>query len=223
MSCYSDEGRATQMKWTMESIKRCSELAIKFCDGEDRKEQLKKLSDLMGTCCFLDNKHGIAKASILNVQKILEENSGSGAGNSEGTDGHNPNVRELFNEEMEKRSSRAPNPKKHEKYINFIKNTELLMKAEVSGDDELTLVDAETLTVDPITKQRMTDPVRIKQCGHTFEKRSIMSLLKKRPHIRCPLPGCVQKSIRATDLEEHHELKLQLDHALKASGTDRIQ
>lgn len=40
---------------------------------------------------------------------------------------------------------------------------------------------------------------------------------------RCPLPGCLQKSIRATDLEEHHELKLQLDQALKASGTDRIQ
>jgi hypothetical protein len=39
---------------------------------------------------------------------------------------------------------------------------------------------------------------------------------------RCPLPGCLQKSIRATDLEEHCALKLQLDQALKASGTDTI-
>lgn len=211
------------MKWAMESVKKCSELAIEFCDGKDRKEQLKKVDNLMNTCCILDNKHGIAKAALFNVKKILEGNEDSEAGNNEETDGHNPNVRELFNEEMKKRSARAPNPKKHEKYIDFKKNTEQLMQAEVSGDDELAIVDAETLTVDPITKQRMTDPVCIKQCGHTFEKSSIMSLLKNRHHIRCPLPGCLQKSIRATDLEEHRELKLQLDQALKASGTDRIQ
>jgi hypothetical protein len=65
--------------------------------GEGRKEQLKKLGDLMDTCCFLDNKHGLAKAALFNVQKILEGNSGSGAGNNEGTDGHNPNVREVSN------------------------------------------------------------------------------------------------------------------------------
>jgi hypothetical protein len=31
---------------------------------------------------------------------------------------------------MEKRSARAPNPKKHEKYVDFKKNTELLMKGK---------------------------------------------------------------------------------------------
>jgi hypothetical protein len=55
---------------------------------------------------------------------------------------------------------------------------------EVHGDDELAIVDADVLTVDPITKQTMTDPVRIKQCGHTFERKSIMSLLKNRRHIK---------------------------------------
>jgi hypothetical protein len=31
---------------------------------------------------------------------------------------------------MEKLSARAPDPKKHEKYIDFKKNTELLMKGK---------------------------------------------------------------------------------------------
>jgi hypothetical protein len=65
--------------------------------GENRKERLKKLGDLMDTCCFLDNKHGIAKASLFNVQKNLKGNSASEAGNNEGTDGHNPNIREVGN------------------------------------------------------------------------------------------------------------------------------
>jgi hypothetical protein len=63
-------------------------------------------------------------------------------------------------------------------------NALLCLTAEVHGDDELAIVDAEVLTVDPITKQTMTDPVRIKQCGHTFERKSIMSLLKNRRHIK---------------------------------------
>jgi hypothetical protein len=32
---------------------------------------------------------------------------------------------------------------------------------------------------------------------------------------RCPLPGCLQKFVRVIDLEEHRELKLQLDQAFK--------
>jgi hypothetical protein len=51
-------------------------------------------------------------------------------------------------------------------------------------DDELRITGVEVLTVDPITKQTMTDPVRIKQCGHTFERSSIMSLLKNRRNIK---------------------------------------
>jgi hypothetical protein len=65
--------------------------------GKDRKEQLKKLGDLMDMCCFLDNKHGIAKAALCNVQKVLESNSSSEAGNNEGTDRHAPNAREVSN------------------------------------------------------------------------------------------------------------------------------
>jgi hypothetical protein len=62
---------------------------------KDRKGQVKKLDTLMDKCCFLDNKHGIAKAALFTVQKILEGNRDSEAGNNEVTDGHNPNVREV--------------------------------------------------------------------------------------------------------------------------------
>jgi hypothetical protein len=59
----------------------------------------------------------------------------------------------------------------------------LIAKVDDS-DDELAVADSDMLTLDPITKQTMTDPVRIKQCGHTFERSSIVSLLKNKRHIR---------------------------------------
>jgi len=37
---------------------------------------------------------------------------------------------------------------------------------------------------------------------------------------RCPIPGCLQTRVTATDLEEHHELKLKLGRTKQASGRD---
>jgi hypothetical protein len=49
----------------------------------------------MDTCCFLENKHGVTKAALLDVQKMLKGHSDSEAGNNKETDRHKLNVREV--------------------------------------------------------------------------------------------------------------------------------
>jgi hypothetical protein len=63
--------------------------------GECRKEQLKKLTDLMATCCSLENKRAMTKAALVDVRKVLKGSSDSEAGNNEETDGPNLNVHEV--------------------------------------------------------------------------------------------------------------------------------
>ncbi|XP_021924448.1 E3 SUMO-protein ligase NSE2-like isoform X2 [Zootermopsis nevadensis] len=172
----------------------------------------------MEECCLLENKYQVYKASHFEIQKMLKQQNKS---DGEESDTQKINIREVFNRKVEEKSVGVPSPKKHEKYIAFKNNNKLLLQAEV-GDDELMIMGSEVLNVDPITKQMMTDPIRIKQCGHTFERSSIMSLLKNRRHIKCPLPGCVQKHVTVNDLEENRELKLQLGRALQAKGANPI-
>ncbi|XP_066599542.1 E3 SUMO-protein ligase NSE2-like [Prorops nasuta] len=53
--------------------------------------------------------------------------------------------------------------------------------------------------VDPITKKKMVDPVKIVACGHTVERKSIVDLLEINKRTRCPVIGCGNK--RYVELE----------------------
>lgn len=45
-------------------------------------------------------------------------------------------------------------------------------------------------TIDPITRQEMTDPVKNTLCGHTYEKNSILQLISQNRKTGCPMAGC---------------------------------
>jgi len=67
-------------------------------------------------------------------------------------------------------------------------------------------------TLDPITRKPMSDPVRNKKCGHTYEKSSILELMKQgrstANQTKCPMAGCPNKApIRPGDLESDTNMK----------------
>ena len=49
-------------------------------------------------------------------------------------------------------------------------------------------------TIDPITRLEMKDPVKNTLCGHTYEKSSILQIIKKNPKTKCPMAGCPNKN-----------------------------
>ncbi|KAL0121034.1 hypothetical protein PUN28_008633 [Cardiocondyla obscurior] len=57
-------------------------------------------------------------------------------------------------------------------------------------DTDLRLTSSEINVIDPISKTRMTDPVRNAACGHVYDKESLVAMLKKNPNTRCPVVGC---------------------------------
>ena len=61
----------------------------------------------------------------------------------------------------------------------------------VTQDDEGELIATEVVsTIDPITRKEMTDPVKNTLCGHTYERDSILQIIRKHPKTKCPNAGC---------------------------------
>ncbi|CAD6237713.1 GSCOCG00008315001-RA-CDS [Cotesia congregata] len=68
---------------------------------------------------------------------------------------------------------------------------------EGGGDDEdadmqMTEEDGANL-ICPISKVRMTEPMKNNICGHVYDKASIIALLKGNAATRCPIVGCSNK------------------------------
>lgn len=53
------------------------------------------------------------------------------------------------------------------------------------ADAELRLTGADINVIDPISKLRMTDPVRNAVCGHVYDRESLTAMLSKNKNTRC--------------------------------------
>ena len=72
-------------------------------------------------------------------------------------------------------------------------------------------IEEEITTVDPLTKQPITCPVRNRHCNHIYDKESMRSQLEINSVLRCPIIGCSNKvKILMQDLVEDRELKRKL-------------
>lgn len=61
----------------------------------------------------------------------------------------------------------------------------------------------------PITQREFTDPVRVSQCGHTFERDAILQLVGHNPSMICPANGCSQNFARK-DLKPNKFIMMKL-------------
>ena len=64
-------------------------------------------------------------------------------------------------------------------------------------------------TFDPVTNQRIVNPVKNTKCGHSYEKSSIARLMKK-PGMLCPAIGC-SVPLKDANIVEDLELKEYLE------------
>lgn len=48
--------------------------------------------------------------------------------------------------------------------------------------------------IDPITKRKMEDPVKNTLCGHSYDRASILELIRRSKRTKCPIPGCANRN-----------------------------
>lgn len=79
-------------------------------------------------------------------------------------------------------------------------------------DGDLVATQYSSTFLDPISKKRMTDPVRNKICDHVYDRSTITSMISKARHgFKCPTIGCAnRRPIALSDLKDAPDVKRQL-------------
>lgn len=82
-------------------------------------------------------------------------------------------------------------------------------------------IDEVISTVDPLTKQPITHPVRNRHCKHIYDRNTMEAQLKVNSIIRCPIVGCSNKvKVLMSDLVEDRELKRKMILFLRSSEVE---
>ncbi|XP_020288026.1 E3 SUMO-protein ligase NSE2-like [Pseudomyrmex gracilis] len=108
-------------------------------------------------------------------------------------------TREIVKEYTEAISDIQIDSSEDKRLIQYDRQIEDLLKAtettsnEDDADTDLQLTNRDINVIDPISKTRMTDPVRNTVCGHVYDRASLIAMLEKNKNTRCPVIGCTSK------------------------------
>lgn len=73
------------------------------------------------------------------------------------------------------------------------------------------VMESEINVYDPITKQRMANPVKNTLCGHHYEKCYILEAISVNKRLRCPVAGCGNKQfVQQQHLVDDNLFKVRL-------------
>lgn len=91
-------------------------------------------------------------------------------------------------------------------------------------DDDLEIVqnqvdDVHTLKC-PFTGMFFTNPVKNKVCGHTYDLPGLQQMLGARKST-CPIPGCSNKSVSMSQVDEDVEMKLRVSRHKKREEAEK--
>ncbi|XP_059476540.1 E3 SUMO-protein ligase NSE2-like [Neocloeon triangulifer] len=157
---------------------------------EEKGHFLEKCQDVIGECCTLDLDHKRNLELLKEAENVFADESN--------TKTPDEIFEELKKQKKNKKKDEAFND--HEIYksvIEIVKEArekagldEEEMDQTEAGEDGLLVSEFQVSTVCPISRKKMTDPYKSKACKHTFDKESILALLKNKTNIRCPIGGC---------------------------------
>jgi len=105
----------------------------------------------------------------------------------------------------------------HHDFVKAMRVELQMEEPEMNGDEDLQVVNTKSAgnlkaeVTCPILQGIMTKPVTSKICKHSFDKSSVMELIKQAPSkvLKCPISGC-GKSFKASDLEDNSTLERKL-------------
>ncbi|XP_023306579.2 E3 SUMO-protein ligase NSE2-like [Lucilia cuprina] len=89
----------------------------------------------------------------------------------------------------------------------------------IESDDFV--MESEINVYDPLTKQRMQNPVRNTLCKHHYERSSILEAIKINKRLRCPVAGCFNKEyVIQQHLVDDNVFKIRLQKMQEAEDDE---
>ncbi|KZC05882.1 PREDICTED: E3 SUMO-protein ligase NSE2-like [Dufourea novaeangliae] len=155
---------------------------ISYYGGNERKEILKELRDIVQNNCFQDDKLKSVENTKNRLLNLYED------------EGAETDIDSIIQEYKDAISEINTDVSKDNKLLEFDKHVEALLDKEGNEEDdtdtEIQLTGGYINVIDPISKKRIVDPVKNNLCGHTYDNESITQLLKINKKTRCPVVGC---------------------------------
>ncbi|KAE8599627.1 hypothetical protein XENTR_v10017264 [Xenopus tropicalis] len=89
-------------------------------------------------------------------------------------------------------------------------------------DEDIAVMPSQQNFTCPITQMKMTNPVKNKVCGHTYEKEAIERIIQdkhqRKKRATCPIIGCDHSDMQLSDLGPDTLLKRAIDVQNKQKG-----
>ncbi|XP_054005523.1 E3 SUMO-protein ligase NSE2-like [Hylaeus anthracinus] len=173
----------TQSQQTVEELYDCytktAANIISYYEGNEQKSMLNKLREIVEKNCIQDKKLKSVEGTKNQLMSLYNDND---------------DIKSIIREYKKAISEINIDMLNEEKLLEFDRQVEALLdKEHTEGDDdgtELQLTGGYINVIDPITKNRIVDPVKNTVCGHTYDRQSITELLKMNKNTRCPVVGC---------------------------------
>nr|CAD7424891.1 unnamed protein product [Timema monikensis] len=232
MLTFDDDDIENYIINSMNSIENSAKIIIGTCtDDTIRSNCVKGLSNTMKDYCGLSEEFKNTCKVMREIErqhKDIEKRTYRSKDNEEERENHDENQDEIgeinycqvFKTKLMAMRKATPGGSKHPKYLEYKKNITALLH---QGDrEDLLLTEAEQCIIDPFTKQIMINPVKNKQCGHNYEKATVIQIIATKKS-RCPVVNCPNKKyIEDADLESNDQLKLYIQR-LPSSSQDASQ
>lgn len=206
-------------------ILRLSDKIVDYYEGDQKEASLEVCKKSMASCCEMEEEYMHRKFLVEQTSAVMSDEDNERA------------INDVYNEFKDQSKFNPRDGKDNQKYNNLllvIRDAEKRVGQRGAGtsaaadddeadeeqeeeedgedddeEDEPQMTQVLVNTTDPITKLEMKDPVMSSKCKHSFERNSIMSLLKDKARVRCPTPGCGW--ITASDIVPNLELKRIID------------
>jgi len=166
-----------------------------YDDEEERQNILKKLRDALKENCTESGKIKAANEIKERLERVYEFEP-------------ERKVEDITKEYRTAISEIQVDPLKDSRLLEFDRQIGGLLQANEAtssnrlddADADLRMTGSEINVIDPISKTRMTDPVRNAVCGHIYDRESLVAMLQKNKNTRCPVVGCT--SMNYIDLSQ---------------------
>ncbi|XP_072746956.1 E3 SUMO-protein ligase NSE2 [Anoplolepis gracilipes] len=165
-------------------VKTADNIMKHFAGEDEKKKLLEELRELLKENCSETTRMASANAIREEMEFTFEAES--------------KNIEDIIKLYRDTLSNIKVDSLEYNRLLEYDRQIEVLLQANKNAsnnglddtDADLQLTGRDINVIDPISKTRMTDPVKNAVCGHVYDKGSLIAMLQKNKNTRCPVVGC---------------------------------